>query len=458
MKLPAFEPYKIKMTEPVHTNTREERDQWIKDSSFNVYNLRSEQVIIDLISDTGTGAMSDKQWSSLMTGDESFAGKSSFFRLKQAITDLTGFEWIIPAHQERTSDNILFSLLIKEGDIIPGNSIFETSRALLEYRKAIPVNCSIKESNDLYTWHPFKGNIDLLRLEDILRNNAREKMPCIILAVTSNSTGGQPISMENIRGVRNLADKYGVLLILNASRFAENAWFIKTRETGYAEKSIRDILLEMFSYADIMTMSGKEDAFVNTGGLIAFRNEALFRDTIKLNLIYEGMMANGAIPGRDMNALAHGLYEGTEHEYLVSRMNQITFLGSKLKEYGIPVIEPFGGHAIFIDAERFLPLVPKQEFPAQVLVCEIYIEGGVRGSEVGTLIAGRNPLTHENRYQLNEFVSLAIPRRVYSDNHLAYVAAVIKNVFNRKGTINKGYRIKKEEPFLRYLTLELEGV
>ena len=320
------------------------------------------------------------------------------------------------------------------------------------------VDCTIKESNDLYTWHPFKGNIDLLRLEDILHNNPNEKIPFILVAVTNNSTGGQPVSMENLRGVRDLADKYGVKLILNAARFAENAWFIKTRETGYAEKSIREILLEMFSYADGMTMSGKEDAIVNTGGFTAFRNETLFRDAIKLNVIYEGMMANGAIPGRDMNALARGLYEGTDQEYLRSRMNQISFLGSKLKEYGIPVVEPFGGHAVFIDAERFLPLVPKQEFPAQVLVCEIFIEGGVRGSEVGTLLADRNPLTHENRFQPNEFVSLAIPRRVYSDNHMAYVAAVIKNVFNRKGTINKGYRIKKEEPFLRYLTLELEGI
>ncbi len=458
MKLPAFEPYKIKMTEPVYSSTREERDQWIKDAFFNVYNLRSEQVIIDLISDTGTGAMSDRQWSALLTGDESFAGKSSFFSLKEAIKDLTGFEWIIPSHQERAADNILFSMLISEGDIIPGNSIFETSRALIEYRKAIPVDCTIKESNDLYTWHPFKGNIDLLRLEDILHNNPNEKIPFILVAVTNNSTGGQPVSMENLRGVRDLADKYGVKLILNAARFAENAWFIKTRETGYAEKSIREILLEMFSYADGMTMSGKEDAIVNTGGFTAFRNETLFRDAIKLNVIYEGMMANGAIPGRDMNALARGLYEGTDQEYLRSRMNQISFLGSKLKEYGIPVVEPFGGHAVFIDAERFLPLVPKQEFPAQVLVCEIFIEGGVRGSEVGTLLADRNPLTHENRFQPNEFVSLAIPRRVYSDNHMAYVAAVIKNVFNRKGTINKGYRIKKEEPFLRYLTLELEGI
>ena len=458
MKLPLFEPYKIKMTEPVYTSSKEERENWIRDASFNVFNLRSEQVTIDLVSDTGSGAMSDRQWSALMTGDESFAGTSSFYNLKQAINELTGFQWIIPAHQGRAADNILYSVLLKEGDIVPGNSLFDTSRALIEYRKAIPVDCTIKESNDLYTWHPFKGNIDLARVDDILRNNPRERIPCIILSVTNNSAGGQPVSMENIRGARALADKYGIKLFLNSARFAENAWFIKTRETGYSDKSIREILLEMFSFADGMTMSAKEDAIVNTGGFTAFRDEALYRDAVKFNVIYEGYVATGGIPGRDMNALARGLYEGTDEEYLRSRISQIVFLGSKLKEYGIPVVEPFGGHAVYIDAERFLPMVPKEEFPAQVLVCEIYIEGGVRGSEVGTLLADRNPLTRENRYPVNEFVRLAIPRRVYSDNHMAYVAAVVKNVFNRKGTINKGYRIKKEEPFLRYFTLELEAV
>jgi len=458
MKLPSFEPFRIKMTEPVYTSSREEREKWIKDASFNVFNLRSEQVIIDLLTDTGTGAMSDKQWSSLLVGDESYAGASSFYNLKQVVSELTGFSWVIPAHQGRAAENILFSVLVKEGDIVPGNLLFDTLIGQIEFRKAIPVDCTVKEANDLYSWFPFKGNINLGKLEDILRNNPREKIACIIVTITNNAAGGQPVSMENLRGVRALADKYGIKVFLDSARFAENAFFIKSRETGYADKSIREIVLEMFSYADGMTMSAKEDANVNTGGFTAYRDEELYRKAVGFNIIYEGFTTSGGMSGRDMNALAQGLTEGTDPEYLKARMNQISFLGSKLMEYGIPVIEPFGGHAVYIDAERFLPMVPKEEFPAQVLVCEIYVEGGIRSSEVGTLMANRNPITHENRYPLNEFVRLAVPRRVYTDNHMAYVAAVVKNVFNRKGNINKGFRIKKEEPILRHFTLELEGI
>jgi len=458
MKLPTFEPYKIKMTEPVYTSSREDREKWIKDASFNVFNLKSEQVIIDLLTDTGTGAMSDRQWSSLMTGDESYAGSASYYNLKEIVTELTGFPWVIPAHQGRAAENILFSVLVKEGDIVPGNLLFDTLTGQIEFRKAIPVDCTVKEANDLYSWFPFKGNINLAKLEDILRNNPREKISCVIVSVTNNAAGGQPVSMENLRGVRGLADKYGIKVFLDATRFAENAFFIKNRETDYAEKSIREIVLEMFSYADGMTMSAKEDAIVNTGGFSAYRDEELYRKAVGINIVYEGFTTSGGMPGRDMNALARGLTEGTDQEYLKSRIDQISFLGSKLMEYGIPVIEPFGGHAVYIDAERFLPMVPKEEFPAQVLVCEIYVEGGIRCSEVGTLMANRNPITHENRYPLNEFVRLAVPRRVYTDNHMAYVAAVVKNVFNRKGNINKGFRIKKEEPILRHFTLELEGM
>lgn len=458
MKLPAFEPYKIKMTEPVYTSSREEREKWIRDVSFNMFNLKSEQVIIDLLTDSGTGAMSDKQWSALMMGDESYAGSSSYYTLKQAITDITGFPWVLPAHQGSAAENILFSTLVKEGDIIPGNSFSDTTRGHIEFRKAIPVDCTGKEANDLYAWYPFKGNVDLIKLDDILKNNPHEKVPFILVTITNDITGGQPVSMENLRGVRSLADKYGVRFFLDSARFAENAWFIKTRETGYEEKSIREIVFEMFSYADGMTMSAKEDAIVNIGGFTACREEELFKKAAGFNIMYEGFITGGGMSGRDMNALAQGLYEGTDQEYLKSRINQVSFLGSKMKEYGIPVIEPFGGHAIFIDAERFLPMVPREEFPAQVLVCEIYVEGGIRSSEVGTLMADRNPFTHENRFPVNEFVKLAVPRKVYTDNHMAYVAAVVKNVFNRKGTINKGFRIKKEGSILRHFTLELEQI
>lgn len=456
--IPSFEPFKIKMTEPVYTSSREQREQWIREASFNVFNLRSEQVTIDLLTDSGTGAMSDRQWSAMMLGDESYAGASSYYNLEKAVTEITGFKWILPAHQGRAAENILFSVLVKEGDIVPGNSHFDTTKGHIEFRKAIPVDCTIEEASDTTIWHPFKGNVDLLKLEHVLKNNPSENISCIIVTVTNNTAGGQPVSMKNLRGVRRLADKYGVKFFLDSARFAENAWFIKTREEGYANKSIREIAREMFACTDGMTMSSKKDAIVNMGGFSAYRDEELFRKASAFNIIYEGFITYGGMSGRDMNALAQGLYEGTEEEYLRSRTAQVSYLGSRLKEYGIPLLEPFGGHAIFINAKKFLPQIPKEEFPAQVLVTEIYTEGGVRGTEIGTLMADRDPETRENRYPVNEFVRLAIPRRVYTDNHMDYVAATVRNVFERKDSIRQGFRIKKEAPILRHFTVELERI
>ena len=356
------------MTEPVYTSTREEREKWIREASYNVFNLRSQQVIIDLLTDSGTGAMSDRQWSALMLGDESYAGASSYYNLKQAVTDLTGFPWILPAHQGRAAENILFSVLVREGDIVPGNSHFDTTKGHIEFRKAIPVDCTVDIASDISSWYPFEGNVDLVKLEEVLKNNPREKISCIIVTITNNTAGGQPVSMENLRGVRKLADKYGIKLFLDSARFAENAWFIKTREEGYASREIREIVREMFAYADGMTMSAKKDAIVNMGGFTAYKDEDLFRKAVAFNIIYEGYITYGGMSGRDMNALAEGLYEGTDQEYLRSRISQVSYLGSKLKEYGIPVLEPFGGHAIFIDALKFLSAVPREEFPAQVLL------------------------------------------------------------------------------------------
>jgi tyrosine phenol-lyase len=458
MKLPLFEPFKIKMTEPVYTSSQDQREKWISEAAYNVFNLRSEQVTIDLLTDSGTGAMSDRQWSALMLGDESYAGASSYYKLKQAVTEITGFAWILPAHQGRAAENILFSVLVKEGDIVPGNSHFDTTKGHIEFRKAIPVDCTVDAASDITGWHPFKGNVDLEKLEAVLRNNPCEKISCIIVTITNNTAGGQPVSMENLRGVRKLADKYGIKFFLDSARFAENAWFIKTREEGYSGKSIMEIVREMFSYADGMTMSAKKDGIVNMGGFTAYREEDLFRKAVPFNIIYEGYITYGGMSGRDMNALAQGLYEATDPDYLRSRVSQVSYLGTKLKEYGIPVLEPFGGHAIFIDAINFLPFVPREEFPAQVLVSEIYIEGGVRATEIGTLMADRDPVTRENRFPVNEFVRLAIPRRVYTDNHIDYVAATVANVYKRKDLINKGFRIKKEAPILRHFTIELERV
>jgi tryptophanase len=458
MELPAFEPYKIKMVEPIYKSSRESREKWIKDASFNLFNLRSEQVIIDLLTDSGTGAMSDRQWSALMTGDESYAGASSFYNLKRAVEEITGFKYVLPAHQGRAAENVLFSVLVKEGDIVPGNSHFDTTKGHIEFRKAKPVDCTIDAAKDLASWHPFKGNVDTVKLEDVLKNNPREKIACIVVTITNNTAGGQPVSMENLRETGRLAYKYGVKLFLDSARFAENAWFIKTREEGYTDKSIREIAGEMFSYADGMTMSSKKDAIVNMGGFTAYRDEELYKKACPFNIIYEGFITYGGMSGRDMNALAQGLYEGTGEEYLSSRIGQVEYLGLRMKEYGIPVLEPFGGHAIFIDAKRFLQQIPDEEFPGQVLAVELYIEGGIRSSEIGALMADRDPVTRKNRFSGTELIRLAVPRRVYTRNHMDYVAAVVRNVYEKRLSVTKGLRIKKEAPILRHFTVELERI
>jgi len=458
MELPITEPFKIKMVETIYKSTKEQREKWIQDASFNLFNLKSEQVFIDLLTDSGTGAMSDKQWSAIMLGDESYAGASSYYKLKDAIQEITGFKYFLPTHQGRAAENVLFSVLVKEGDIVPGNSHFDTTKGHIEFRRAKAVDCTIDEACDTTIFHPFKGNVDLGKLEYVLSSNPAEKISSIIVTVTNNTAGGQPVSMSNLREVCKLSNKYGVKFIIDSARFAENAYFIKQREEGYADKDIREIVREMFSYADGMTMSSKKDAIVNMGGFIGLRDEELFRQASTFNIIYEGFITYGGMSGRDMNALAQGLYEGTEFSYLESRINQVALLGKKMKEYGIPVLEPFGGHAIFIDAKKFLPEIPKEEFPAQTLAIELYIEGGIRSVEIGALMADRDPETRLNRYPDLELVRLAIPRRVYSDNHMDYVAAVVRNVFDRKDKIKRGVKIIREAPIMRHFTIELEKI
>jgi tryptophanase len=444
------------MVENIYSSTKEQRVRWIKDAYFNLFNLRSEQVFIDLLTDSGTGAMSDKQWSEIMLGDESYAGASSYYKLKDAIKDITGFDFFLPTHQGRAAENVLFSVLVKEGDIVPGNSHFDTTKGHIEFRKATAVDCTIDAASDTTIWHPFKGNVDIEKLENVLKTNPSGKISCIIVTVTNNIAGGQPVSMANLREVRRLSTKYGVKLIIDSARFAENAYFIKTREDGYADKDIRDIAREMFSYADCMTMSSKKDAIVNMGGFIGFREEELFRKASTYNILYEGFITYGGMSGRDMNALAQGLYEGTEYLYLESRINQVSRLGTRMKEYGIPVLEPFGGHAIFIDAKKFLSHIPKEEFPAQTLALELYTEGGVRGIEIGALMADRDPVTRQTRYPDLETVRLAIPRRVYTDNHMNYVAATVGSVFEKRDRIKRGVKIVWEAPIMRHFTVRLE--
>jgi tryptophanase len=456
MNLPDIEPYKIKMVEPVYVSSRNDREKWITDASFNLFNLRSEQVTIDLLTDSGTGAMSDRQWAAMMLGDESYAGASSFYNLKDAIKEITGFDYFLPTHQGRAAENVLFSALVKEGDIVPGNSHFDTTRGHIEFRKAMAVDCPVAIASDVKAWHPFKGNTDLGKLEDVLKNNPREKIPCVLITITNNTVGGQPVSMANLKSVRELAAKCGVPVVIDAARFAENAWFIKTREEGYAEKDIREIVREIFSYADAMTMSSKKDGIVNMGGFIGFRNEELYKKASVYNIIYEGFVTYGGMAGRDMNALARGLYESTEEDYLRARTGQVALLGTRMKEYGIPVLEPFGGHAIFIDALSFYDHIPEKEFPGQILAVEMYLEGGIRSSEIGALMADRDPVTRENRFTGKEMVRLAIPRRVYTDNHMEYVAAAVGNVFEGRSSVKRGFKIVTEAPILRHFTIGLE--
>lgn len=456
MELPFAESYKIKMVESLKRSTRQQREKWIKEAGYNLFNLKSDYVFIDLLTDSGTGAMSDKQWAAMMEGDESYAGARSYYNLKESIKNITGFDYFLPTHQGRAAENVLFSSLVKEGDILPGNSHFDTTKGHIEFRRAVAIDCTIDEAKDTTLEMPFKGNMDLGKLENVLKQYPAEKIPCIVLTITNNTAGGQPVSMENIKGVAALAKRYGIKLLFDSARFAENAYFIKTREEGYAGKSIPEICREMFSHADFMTMSSKKDAIVNMGGFIAFREEAAWQACQMYNIMYEGFITYGGMSGRDMSALAQGLIEGTDFDYLETRISQVAYLASKLDEYGIPYQRPAGGHAIFVDAKKILTRVPKEQFVAQTLGIELYIEGGVRGVEIGTLLADRDPVTRENRYPSLELLRLAIPRRVYTNNHMDYIAAALKNVFDRRESITSGYLIKKELPIMRHFTVELE--
>lgn len=458
MELPFAESYRIKMVENLHKSTREERERWIAEARYNLFNLRSEQVFIDLLTDSGTGAMSDRQWAAIMEGDESYAGASSFYRLKETIRDITGLEHVLPTHQGRAAENVLFSAIVKEGDYLPGNSHFDTTKGHIEFRKAHAIDCTIDAAADTELEIPFKGNMDLDKLESVLKAHPAEKIPAVVLTITNNTAGGQPVSMENIRGVAELTHRYGVKLLIDSARFAENAYFIKTREPGYRDKSIREITREIYSYADYMTMSAKKDAIVNIGGFLAFKDEKDLQKCQMYSIMYEGFLTYGGMAGRDMNALAVGLQEGTCFEYLETRIRQVEYLASRLDAYGIPYQRPAGGHAIFVDAKKILTSLPKEQFQAQTLGIELYLEAGIRGVEIGALLADRDPETHHNRYPRLELLRLAIPRRVYTNNHMDYIAAALKNVYDRRDTITKGYRITKELPIMRHFTVELERV
>lgn len=455
MELPFSESYRIKMVEPIRKSTRSEREQWITEAHYNLFNLRSDEVFIDLLTDSGTGAMSDRQWSAMMLGDESYAGASSYYKMKGAIKDILGFDYFLPTHQGRAAENVLYSTIISEGDIVPGNSHFDTTKGHIEFRKAVAVDCTIDEAADTQIELPFKGNMSIEKLEKVLKQYPASKIPAVVLTITNNTAGGQPVSMENIRQTSELCHRYGVKLQIDSARFAENAYFIKTREKGYGDRTIKQIVKEMFSYADIATMSSKKDAIVNMGGFVAFRDEELWHRCQMICIMNEGFITYGGMSGRDMNALAQGLDEGTEFDYLETRIRQVEYLGALLDQYGIPYQRPAGGHAIFVDAKRVLTHVPKEEFIAQTLGVELYLEAGIRGVEIGSILADRDPVTRQNRYPRLELLRLAIPRRTYTNNHIEVVAAALKNVFDRREQITRGYVITRELPIMRHFTIEL---
>lgn len=456
MELPWAEPYKIKMTEEIRISSREERERWIEEAGFNLFNLESDKVFIDLLTDSGTGAMSDKQWSEMMLGDESYAGSRSYTKLKNTVNEILGFPYVLPTHQGRAAENVLFSVIVKAGDVVPGNSHFDTTKGHIEFRKASAIDCTIDEAFIIDHIHPFKGNIDLEKLEQVYKTHPKENIPLCLITITCNSSGGQPVSMANIKSVKALSDKYGVPVFFDAARFAENAYFIKEREEGYKDKSIKEIVKEMFSYGEGFTMSAKKNGLVNIGGLLAFRNEELYRNCGNMGIIYEGYLTYGGLAGRDLGALAEGLNESTEYNFLKARIGQVEYLGNKLIEYGIPVQRPIGGHAVFIDALNFLPHIPQSEYPAQVIGVELYKEGGVRGVEIGTLLADRDPVTREERFPKMELLRLAIPQRTYTFRHMDYIAAALKNVYDRRDEIKSGLEIVWQAEILRHFTVKLK--
>lgn len=450
------EPFKAKVVEPIYQTTEQERKEIIKQAGYNVFRIPAEKVYIDLLTDSGTSAMSDRQWSGLMMGDEAYAGSRSFYHLREAVEEITGLEYVIPTHQGRMAEFLLFSNLVKEGDIVPNNTHFDTTRANVEYQKATAVDVVIKEAKEPALEHPFKGNVDIDKLKSLIERYGPERIPLVMITITNNSGGGQPVSMRNIRETKELLSRYGIPLFFDACRFAENAYFIKMREAEYKNKTIPEIVREMFSYVDGCTMSAKKDGLVNIGGFIALRDRTLYQKITTMMILIEGFPTYGGLAGRDMEAIALGLKEVLNEAYLEYRINQVKYLGDLLMEADIPIIKPTGGHAVYIDAKSFLSHIPQEQLPAQTLTVELYLKGGIRAVEIGTLMFP--PTKGENgklKYTDMELVRLAIPRRVYSYAHLEYVAETAAAIRKYADKL-KGYKIVYQPRFLRHFTAILE--
>ncbi len=452
-----IEPFKIKTVEPIRFTTLEERERLIKEAHYNPFMLRSEDVLIDLLTDSGTTAMSSKQWSGMMDGDESYAGSRSYFRFEKVIRELTGFKHIIPTHQGRAAEKILFGIVGGKGKIVPNNTHFDTTRANIEYSGAQAVDLPVEVGTRPEVMADFKGNMDLDALRQLIEKSGAENVPVCMLTITNNSGGGQPVSMRNIREVKELLSEYGIPLFLDACRFAENAFFIKRRENGFRDKSVRDIANEMFSHADGCTMSAKKDGLVNTGGFLALNDDDLAMKARNILIVTEGFTTYGGLAGRDLEAIAQGIEEVLDEHYLTYRIRSVEYFGEKLLEAGVPILVPPGGHAIYLDARRFAPHIPPEQFPGQSIVCELYSHAGIRSVEIGSVMFGKCDADGKHIAPPMELVRLAVPRRVYTQSHVDFVIEAVIEVYHNRQKL-RGMRITYEAPFLRHFTAMFESL
>ena len=455
MKFPS-EPFKIKVVEPIRRTTREERERLLHEAGYNLFHVPAESVYVDLLTDSGTSAMSDNQWAGLMLGDESYAGSKNYYHFEETVRSIFGYTHVIPTHQGRMAENLLFSTVVKPGMCVPNNIHFDTTRANIEHQQAEAVDLVMKEAYDPHCEIPFKGNMDLIRLEELINRVGAARIPLAMLTITNNSGGGQPVSMENIRQTRTLLNRYGIPLFFDACRFAENCFFIQEREPGYAGTSILDIARELFSYGDGCTMSAKKDGLVNIGGFLSLNHDRWAQDITNMLILVEGFPTYGGLAGRDLEVMARGLREVLDEDYLRFRIGQVRYLGELLETAGVPILKPIGGHAVYLNAKEYLPDLPPEEFPAQALAVALYRDYGIRGVEIGAVMFGkRDSATGRTIYPELEMVRLAIPRRVYTNMQITYVAESIIELYRRRDTIG-GLRMTYEAPALRHFTARFE--
>jgi len=455
VKFPS-EPFKIKVVEPIRRTTREERERLLRESGYNLFHVPADSVYVDLLTDSGTAAMSDNQWAGMMLGDESYAGSKNYYHFEDAVRSIFGYKHVIPTHQGRMAENLLFSTVVKAGMSVPNNIHFDTTRANVEHQGAQALDLVIKEAYDPQREMPFKGNMDLVRLEETINRIGRDRIPLVMITITNNSGGGQPVSMDNIRKTRALVNRHGIPLLFDACRFAENCFFIKEREPGYADKAILEIARELFSYGDGCTMSAKKDGLVNIGGFLSLNNDQWVQDITNMLILVEGFPTYGGLAGRDLEAMARGLKEVLEEDYLAFRVGQVRYLGELLDKAGVPILKPVGGHAVYLNAKEFLTHIPPSQFPAQALAVALYREYGIRGVEIGTVMFGKkDPATGRTIYPELEMVRLAIPRRVYTNMQITYVAESIIELHRRRESI-PGLAMTYEAPVLRHFTARFE--